>query len=235
MALDGLNYGKVHDPETDGEIWLIKKLYTEFSTIRETIIIFDVGANRGDYTRNLMGIFGDRPYQVHLFEPGSSAFEQLRTGFSNKKLVINHFGFGESSGKTILYIPGSETNMASIHHRLDNAEEEEVELVSMDDYCMKNNISFIHLLKLDVEGHEFACLKGARKMLKNHKISNIQFEFGISNIYSRVFFKDIYDLLNDSDYDIYRLVKNGLVPIKMYHHSLEIFYTTNYFACTRKK
>lgn len=233
MALDGLHYGKVHDPETDGEKWLVKKIYREYAGYRKTITVFDVGANRGDYTKMIVDIFRELDLKVHLFEPGTVIFTQLKKSLSGTNLVLNNSGFGDMPGKVTLHVPKSRLDMASIHYLAEDAVDEEVELDTIDHYCRENNIFNIQLLKLDVEGNEFSCLKGAKGMLKDHLISNIQFEFGNSNIHSRVFFKDIFDLLDGFDYDIYRLVKNGLVPIRKYHHSLEIFYTTNYFARVR--
>jgi hypothetical protein len=44
--------------------------------------------------------------------------------------------------------------------------------------------------------------------------------------------KDFYLLLKDN-FDIYVLLKDGLLPIKTYGEDLEIFTTTNYF-CVNK-
>jgi hypothetical protein len=66
-------------------------------------------------------------------------------------------------------------------------------------------------------------------MLKGNKIKFIQFEFGGTDIDARVFFRDFYFLLSPK-YNIYRILKNGLYPIKVYKESEEIFITTNYLA-----
>ncbi len=52
----------------------------------------------------------------------------------------------------------------------------------MDDYCKINKIEHIHLVKIDVEGHEIKVLNGGINMIRNKQIDFIQFEFGQKQI-----------------------------------------------------
>jgi hypothetical protein len=54
-------------------------------------------------------------------------------------------------------------------------------LISLDEFAKKNNINYIDLLKIDVEGFEFKALKGAKQILKNTKYILIEITF--SNIF----------------------------------------------------
>jgi hypothetical protein len=103
---------------------------------------------------------------------------------------------------------------------------------TLDEYCREKNISRIDFLKLDVEGHELKALAGAKEMLSAGKIDRIQFEFGGCDIDSRSFFQDFFYLLQNR-YDIFRILKNGLRPIKKYEETEEIFLTTNFLAVKR--
>lgn len=107
--------------------------------------------------------------------------------------------------------------------------EEIIKISSIDDFCYKQNIKQIDLLKLDIEGHELSALRGAKNMLKQKAIKNIQFEFGGCNIDSKTFLQDFYYLLN-TDFLLYRVVKDGIIPVTTYSEMDEIFITTNYFA-----
>ena len=49
----------------------------------------------------------------------------------------------------------------------------DVQTQSIDNFCLKNNINCIDLLKLDTEGNEFNVLKGAEKFLSENKIKVI--------------------------------------------------------------
>jgi hypothetical protein len=150
-------------------------------------------------------------------------------------VVLNNFGLGETNKKSTLYSYETDSGLASVYHRrldhigLNICGTEEVEIQKLDDFCAKNNINRIHLLKIDVEGNEYNVLRGAEQMLNHDQIDFIQFEFGGCNIDSRVFFQDLYYLLNPK-YRIYRIVQNGLYPLSRYSEKSEIFVTINYLA-----
>ena len=52
---------------------------------------------------------------------------------------------------------------------------------------------------------------------------------GGANIDSRTFFQDFWYLLSGK-YKIYRIIKNGLIEVKGYEESLEIFKNINFLA-----
>jgi hypothetical protein len=106
---------------------------------------------------------------------------------------------------------------------------EEIQINTIDNFCEENNLTQIDFLKLDIEGNEYRALEGALKMLKGNKIKYIQFEFGGTDIDAKVFFRDFYTLLSPQ-YQIFRILKNGLYPISEYQEIDEVFVTTNYFA-----
>ena len=80
-------------------------------------------------------------------------------------------------------------------------------------YCHENSIDHIDLLKLDIEGYEFNALQGTRDLLSRRAVSIVQFEFGAFSAANRVLLSDIAGLLHD--YDIFRIVGDGLVPVSM--------------------
>ena len=52
----------------------------------------------------------------------------------------------------------------------------DVQTQTIDNFCLKNKIDYIHLLKLDTEGNEFNILKGAENLLSENKIKVIYTE-----------------------------------------------------------
>jgi hypothetical protein len=60
----------------------------------------------------------------------------------------------------------------------------------------------------------------------------LSFEFGISNVNSRVFFRDIYNLLIANQYEVFRVTPAGrLIRLKNYSEDDEYFArTTTYLA-----
>jgi len=112
-------------------------------------------------------------------------------------------------------------------------QEEKVEMKTIDCFCEENNIKRIDFLKLDVEGNELKVLEGAKGIIKSGNVDFIQFEFGGCNIDSRTYFQDFYYLLY-KDYDLYRILKDGLFHIDKYKEIYECFITTNFFAVRKE-
>lgn len=233
MSLDGLNYGKVHSLEKDGELFLVKNLKKELAGTT-SITLFDVGANEGAYTKMLLSVFKDENIDIHVFEPSSDTFSRLHSDLKTSNITFNNCGLSNKNEELVLYKSGLGSDYASIYESEKSDYTEVIRLTTLDEYCEQHSIKQIDFIKIDVEGHELKCLQGAETMLKEQRIQYIQFEFGISNIYSRVFFKDIYEQLDKYGYKISRMLKNGLAPIQQYHHSTEVFYTTNYFAQVKR-
>lgn len=113
-------------------------------------------------------------------------------------------------------------NVAFIRHEV-------AKFITVDDFSASKRTFYIDLLKIDVEGHELAVLKGANRMISEGRIRFVQFEFGGTSIDSRTFFRDFWRLLSPN-YTLYRIVSNGLYRIDAYSDFLKIFVTVNFLA-----
>jgi hypothetical protein len=108
---------------------------------------------------------------------------------------------------------------------------EQIFTQTIDFYCSQNDIPHIDLLKLDIEGHELAALRGAELMLRNKAIEVITFEFGGANIDSRTYFHDFYLFFEMHQMTLFRITPSGyLHPLKAYQEIYEQFTTTNFLA-----
>lgn len=201
-------------------------------------VIFDVGANVGGYAREVVGVFGDSAV-IHAFEPSRATFERLCDATADiGRIVRNNLGVGSSAATATLYTDGDGSTLASLYPRdLEHFDRsmnrsETVELVSVDDYCERNGIGRIDLLKLDIEGNEYEALRGAERMIRSGRIRFIQFEFGATTLAARVSFHDLWELLSPS-FDIYRILRRGLQPVRRYEESCEIFMYQNFVAIAR--
>lgn len=236
LSLNKMNYGPGGNLYDSGEINTIKYLKESFGC-NENLVVFDVGANVGCYTNMVLDLLGNRAI-VHAFEPSHQTFEMLQKNVTSNQVRLNNFGCSDKTHTMSLYSDKSDSGMNSVYNRrldflgISMKKTEQSKFVRIDEYCQENQIKHIHLLKLDIEGHELSALQGASDMISSNNIDCIQFEFGGCNIDSRTYFQDFYYLLHEK-YDIYRILHNGLYKIDNYSTFLEVFVTVNYLAIHR--
>lgn len=199
--------------------------------------IFDVGANRGQFLQLLMDSIATDDYAVHCFEPGHETFKLLSEAFRHDpKIVLNNVGAGRENGCSILHYDAAGSGCASLTKRnLDHLgihfdKHESVRIITLDDYCADTGVNRIHLMKMDIEGHELDALHGARRMFGNRLIDIVSFEFGC-NVDTRTFFQDFWYFFSDADMKLYRITPTGfLYPIESYSEIHEKFGVTNFVA-----
>lgn len=102
-----------------------------------------------------------------------------------------------------------------------------------DDYCSKQNVVHIDLLKVDVEGAEHNVLFGLKGMIEAGNVDVIQFEYNHARLHSRFLLRDFYDLLG-GQYMLGRLTSRG-VRFKPYELTDEDFAGPNYVAVLRSR
>lgn len=235
LSLAGMNYGGGGSVLGSGEENVLLLLKSRLHG--KTPIIFDVGANVGEYALVCQSIIPET--KIYCFEPSLSAFKVLRKNLQDhENISLLNIGLSDSAKKMNLFSNKKGSGFGSVYQRrLDHiglklTHKETIRLKTLQDVCKENKVRQIDLLKLDVEGHEYSVLRGSRKMLEAGKIGMIQFEFGGCNIDSRTFFQDFFYLLHPK-YDIFRVLQDGLFPISNYRELDEVFVTTNYVAILR--
>lgn len=139
--------------------------------IRPGDVVVDCGANKGSYVWTLSRAVG-RHGKVIAFEPQRKLASYLRRMVSSCNMMnvqVEEKGISDHSGKMQLLVPGGDTSPgASLEQSIKQREicsTYPVEVVSLDEY-FANREKKISAIKIDVEGHEFSVLRGARKMLE---------------------------------------------------------------------
>lgn len=216
LSLRGMGILNFEPARLSGEESFISNYLSDISSG----VIFDVGANVGDYSRKLR--ITNSKIDIYSFEPHPITFDKLRD--NTKKLNINIFnlGIGSTEGTLKLYdyAENDGSSHASLYKKViegihrGKSVEHEVKIITLEDFSTEHKIDRVHLLKIDTEGHEMEVLKGFESFIRNNKVDLIQFEFNEMNIESRVLFKDFWDFL--PNYDFYRMLPDGLISIKNY-------------------
>lgn len=197
-------------------------------------VAFDVGANRGEWSRSLLAAAGGRAVRVHAFEPASATVRLLQENLQrwNGKVQIVPAALSSRTGTAEFFIAGEGLGTNSLHARAARDEKTEtIRLTTADEYCAQNGIARIDLLKIDAEGHDFEVLRGASGMLARRAIQVLQFEYNQRWIDARHFLKDVFDLLLPLGYHIGKVTPRGIEFYPAYHFELESFREANYLAC----
>ncbi|MFZ5502723.1 MAG: FkbM family methyltransferase [Pseudomonadota bacterium] len=204
--------------------------------------IFDVGSNSGQFLEHVLNGEKLTSFNIHCFEPSHETFKMLAANApTDDRVKLNQLGLGKENCEAVLYynVQGSEgaslTKRDLDHYGISIDHSETVRLTTLHDYCLTRGIEHIHLLKLDVEGHELDALIGAKDMIANHKVDVILFEFGGCNIDTRRFFRDYWHFFEDTPMDIFRTTPSGyLIKITAYKEDLEQFLYSNFVAIRRQ-
>jgi FkbM family methyltransferase len=143
--------------------------------IKEGDIVFDIGANRGQYTIFLSKLVGQKG-KVYAFEPDPRNFLILKHRTRKlKNVIIERKAVGNKNSKVKFYLD-KYTGYSSIHKDvcISPITYLEIDMISLDDY-FQDFKGRIALIKIDVEGSEPLVLDGMKDLIKKVKV--IIFEF----------------------------------------------------------
>lgn len=235
LSLRGLGILNYKNYKLSGERAFIESY---FSTIKKGIVL-DIGANIGNYSKHILKISPD--IQIYAFEPHPITYKKLIISVKSNSFHPFNLAVGSKNGKLQLYDYEDQdgSSHASIYKEViedihkAKAIKHEIEIIKLDNFLQEHSINRIDLLKIDTEGNELDILKGLGNWIPEGKIKAIHFEFNEMNVISRIFFKDFWDIL--PNYNFYRMVQDGLLPIKQYNPiNCEIYAFQNIVALIKE-
>lgn len=134
----------------------------------------DVGANKGSYLYSMARWSKAAP--VYAFEPQCTLANYLhkacqQSGFTN--VQIENLALSDVEGEFVLYVPGdSNSPGASLESSIaqkTNCHQETVSVTTLDTYADAKVKTPVRVIKIDVEGHELAVVKGALRLIQRDK------------------------------------------------------------------
>jgi FkbM family methyltransferase len=143
--------------------------------VRPGMIVVDVGANIGVYSRFLAGLVGVTG-KVIAFEPAADNFTRLWDNVAALPQVEPvHGAVGSRTGDIVLF----ESDKLNVDHRAypttENRREVKVPCWALDDYISPDRR--VDLVKIDVQGFELSVLRGAARVLKANADIVVLLEF----------------------------------------------------------
>lgn len=198
--------------------------------------VFDVGANVGVWTV-LMSKYNPSA-RIHSFEPNSATFKLLEVnvkenGCGNVSLI--NAAASDREGTTLFQVPPSASIFGRIlpaeqpiddDARFLNAPVSQVLRLRLADYCRDVEVAEIDFLKIDVEGHELAALRGLQSLLSERRVKALYVETIEAN-HTRAgsSFSALVQFVNDCGYELWTINEQGepdspvdLNAIKAHNH-----------------
>ncbi len=154
--------------EPEGEMGHEKRVLERLlSLLRPGDVVYDIGSNFGIYAVLVARAIGPGG-QVIAVEPGSEAFQHLERNLQLNELTnarCFRLALGDVSRKAHLFL-GEVTGASSlIRPRAGGQGTEEIEVVEGDRWVEREKLSVPRVVKIDVEGNEFAVISGLRRTL----------------------------------------------------------------------
>jgi FkbM family methyltransferase len=189
--------------------------------------VIDVGANSG---QSIDLFFELNPNcKIIAFEPNPKLAQNLKQKFSNNSNVQSfQLGISDTVGQKIFHenvfdatSTFEELKMTSKYLKKKSmilgvkpekivVKSYPVEVTTLSDFINSQCTGPIDILKIDTEGHEYACLTGLFKSQLRHDIEFIQLEIHYDDMYiNGKSLKELTELLNKNGYDLEGKVKHG--------------------------
>lgn len=170
--------------------------------------VLDVGANIG-YMTGLCSYRTGKSGQVWAFEPNPMLLDRLRGNISRmhyNNTRLFEAGLSDKAGNAQLVIPKMFNKNAGIAYVArgkdgvgDPGDVREIKLLMLDNIISSGVI--VHVMKIDVEGHELQVFNGATILFAEKRIKHIIFE-DLQNYPS-----EVSGFLSGYGYKIYRIAK----------------------------
>jgi FkbM family methyltransferase len=138
-------------------------------------VFVDVGANHGLLSLGLAGKHADS-VAFHLFEPNAELRESIRKSLSMYPPLdvrVNAEALSSSAGEVRMHFESGHLGMS---HVVDSGGVS-VDSTTLDSYLDSQDIGFVDLLKIDVEGFELEVLRGCEQAMQQNRIGAVYFEY----------------------------------------------------------
>ena len=196
------------------------QIYSKF--LKDEIIAFDIGANKGQTIDRFNKLFDKK--KIYSFEPIKFEFLNLKKKYESKNnIYLNNFALGDKKEEkyfNVNYYTGSSsflktkdnTDWLQLRSKQFHSNPQEflkdrvkVKIDTIDNYCLENKIENIDIIKIDTQGYEDKVLQGCEQMMQKNKNKFIQLEIILSDIYEKTLtISDIENKLKNN----YRLFAN---------------------------
>ncbi len=208
LSLHAKGYKNYGNFRTTGEENFIKIISGEIK------VCLDIGANIGNYSKLLLK---ETNAKVYAFEPMEKSFEELKKikEVYKDRFIIEKLALGNEEGDKQIYSANDISEKASLEKNLeklsfiekDNLKVFDVIIKKLDSLNFFDTNSKVDFVKIDVEGHEYEVIQGAKKFIDFNSPKFIQIEINWHQLFKKVNLFEFSKLLND--YEIFKILPHG--------------------------
>ena len=174
-------------------IWEHRITAAWLSVVGADDTVLDIGANFGYYGALAAQLTNKKKSKVVFFEPNPNLIpyikKSLDTNWLNEQSVVENCAISDKEGYATLHLLKDYVGSSSLYStaelekfmndkmHLETAQKIKVPINTIDNYCKKNKINEINLIKMDIEGYEDKAYKGMRDIVKNSPNITMFIEF----------------------------------------------------------
>ena len=220
--LIGYHFAASPHLETNGEGWLLDRVASH------THRFIDIGANRGEWSAAMLE---RTPSATGIaVDAGRAAVEQLRSQ-GLEQLTVVHAAVSDTVGEATFFEQpdAGEWSSLSAAHGAENAAAATVPQITVDALLAEYGWDHVDMLKIDVEGWDLQCLRGAQQALAEHRVEVVQFEYNAPWVDASSTLKAAVDLLEGHGYWVGVLTGDGATRYD-YEPFGEFFRYSNFVA-----
>ena len=176
--------------------------------ICEKDLVIDIGANNGFFS-----IFATKKAikgRVFSFEPVPDLIKKIKNNIEINKLTnikLEQLAISGKKGPSEFYVSKTHNGCHSLFQRDGLDEKIIINTITLEGYCIENNIHKIDFLKLDCEGAEYDIFNSISESFLRKKIKKISMEY--HDVINEHKHEEIVSLLTDNGFKVE--VKGGYI------------------------
>jgi FkbM family methyltransferase len=229
----------VNSPGVNGEYQLVRTMADFMRKTGGQHTCFDVGANLGDWTAELLSQAGGADVTIHAFEPAPAQYghmtQRLAGPIAAGQVTQQKLALAAEQGTAEFLVTGesSGNNAIVTSDAVAEGRRIKVSLDTVDHFCSNQGLKAITFVKVDTEGNDLNVIFGAHEMLVGGQIGVLQFEYNYLWVRFGHMLHKVFTYVERLEYVVAQITQDGLEVHSEWHPELERFFETN-FALVRK-
>jgi FkbM family methyltransferase len=197
------------------------------AVLRPGDTVIDVGANVGFHTAYMADLVGAAG-KAYAFEPNPNLKTRLlKMRAENPLQNIEFFpvALSDSHTEAPFYISAMHELSSLVQDWSPTTKSQEVSVptITLDDFLLEQGCDRVRLVKIDVEGHQYAVFKGMSRTLSRGLVDAFVFELTPpEHVTFDESAAEILDTLEESGYALFGLSDKGLLPREIFDKDMRM-------------